>query len=150
MSQHTPEGERLSSYLLDTTLARCLASCRMHAGTRYAGVSGREDGESNPRNDRPWRQNMEPKPAAVRSGLPNHRRRCRSNIWPPNRGAETGGCSAGLPKPRPPLSLEIVPDNPKDTVFFNLGPRPPRLWPEDVELARSEEHTSELQSPMYL
>src|ERR1017187_5186290 len=40
-----------------------------------------------------------------------------------------------LPEPRPPLSLEIVPDNPKDTVFFNLGPHPPCLWPEDVELA---------------
>src|ERR1039458_10237495 len=40
-----------------------------------------------------------------------------------------------LPEPRPPLSLEIVPDNPKDTVLFNLGPPPPCLWPEDVELA---------------
>jgi hypothetical protein len=53
----------------------------------------------------------------------------------PEHGAETGRCSERLPEPRPPLSLEIVPDNPKDTVFFNLGPHPPRLWPEDVELA---------------
>ena len=34
---------------------------------------------------------------------------------------------------RPSLSLEIVQDN-GESIFFNLGPHPPRLWPEDIEL----------------
>jgi amino acid transporter len=39
-----------------------------------------------------------------------------------------------LPPPRPQVSLQIVdPAAPKPT-FFNLGPHPPRLWPEDVGL----------------
>ena len=33
------------------------------------------------------------------------------------------------------MSLEIVLENQKDVVFYNLGPHPPRLWPEDIELA---------------
>jgi len=56
-------------------------------------------------------------------------------LTPSEQGAQIGRYWEKLPEPRPPLSLEIVPDNPKDTVFFNLGPHPPRLWPEDVELA---------------
>jgi len=56
-------------------------------------------------------------------------------LTPSEQGAEVGRYWEMLPQPRPALSLEIVPDNPKDTVFFNLGPHPPRLWPEDVELA---------------
>jgi hypothetical protein len=39
-----------------------------------------------------------------------------------------------LPAPRPQLSLEILDENTGKQVFFNLGPHPPRLWPEDVEL----------------
>ncbi len=38
-----------------------------------------------------------------------------------------------LPEPRPSLSLEVVPKDGKST-FINLGPHPPRLWPEDLEL----------------
>jgi hypothetical protein len=38
-----------------------------------------------------------------------------------------------LPEPRHPFSLEIIsPDRP--SMFVNLGPHPPRLWPEDVDL----------------
>lgn len=38
-----------------------------------------------------------------------------------------------LAEPRPSLSFEVVlPDG--QSSFFNLGPHPPRLWPEDVEL----------------
>ncbi len=38
-----------------------------------------------------------------------------------------------LPPPRHAFSLEIIsPDRP--SVFVNLGPHPPRLWPEDVDL----------------
>jgi hypothetical protein len=36
-----------------------------------------------------------------------------------------------LPEPRHPFSLEVIsPERP--SVFVNLGPHPPRLWPEDV------------------
>jgi nucleotide-binding universal stress UspA family protein len=49
-----------------------------------------------------------------------------------------------LPEPRHPFSLEIItPDRP--SVFVNLGPHPPRLWPEDLDRAhelwlRLQEH----------
>ncbi len=37
-----------------------------------------------------------------------------------------------LPEPRHPFSLEIIrPD--RHSMFVNLGPHPPRLWPEDVD-----------------
>src|SRR6185503_12400077 len=50
-------------------------------------------------------------------------------------GAQVGHYWEKLPQPRPALSLELVLENQKDTVFFNLGPHPPRLWPQDIELA---------------
>ena len=50
-------------------------------------------------------------------------------------GALVGACWEKLSEPRPSLSLELVLENQKDVVFFNLGPHPPRLWPEDIELA---------------
>ena len=38
-----------------------------------------------------------------------------------------------LPEPRHPFSLEIItPDRP--STYVNLGPHPPRLWPEDVDI----------------
>ncbi|HVX65850.1 MAG TPA: APC family permease, partial [Bryobacteraceae bacterium] len=37
-----------------------------------------------------------------------------------------------LPEPRQPFSLEVIsPDRP--TIYVNLGPHPPRLWPEDLD-----------------
>ena len=37
-----------------------------------------------------------------------------------------------LPEPRHPFSLEVIsPDRP--TIYVNLGPHPPRLWPEDMD-----------------
>jgi hypothetical protein len=37
-----------------------------------------------------------------------------------------------LPEPRHPFSLEVLsPDRPPS--YVNLGPHPPRLWPEDVD-----------------
>jgi amino acid transporter len=39
-----------------------------------------------------------------------------------------------LPAPRPQLSLEILDERTGKQVYFNLGPHPPRLWPEDNEL----------------
>ena len=39
-----------------------------------------------------------------------------------------------LPEPRHPFSLEIImPGRP--SVYVNLGPHPPRLWPEDLDRA---------------
>jgi hypothetical protein len=56
-------------------------------------------------------------------------------LSPSEQGAEVGYFWEQLPEPRPSLSLEIVLENSKDAVFLNLGPHPPRLWPEDIELA---------------
>ncbi|HYP09578.1 MAG TPA: APC family permease [Bryobacteraceae bacterium] len=37
-----------------------------------------------------------------------------------------------LPEPRHPFSLEVIsPDRP--STYVNLGPHPPRLWPEDID-----------------
>lgn len=41
-----------------------------------------------------------------------------------------------LPEPRMAFSLEIISKN-RPTVFVNLGPHPPRLWPEDVDTVHS-------------
>ena len=56
-------------------------------------------------------------------------------LTPSEQGARVGDCWEHLPEPRPSLSLEFVLENQKDIVFFNLGPHPPRLWPEDIDLA---------------
>jgi hypothetical protein len=37
-------------------------------------------------------------------------------------------------QPRPSLSLEIVAPGEEESTFFNLGPHPPRLWPQDLDL----------------
>ena len=56
-------------------------------------------------------------------------------LTPSEQGAQVGEYWEKLPEPRPSLSLELVLENQKDVVFFNLGPHPPRLWPEDIDLA---------------
>jgi amino acid transporter len=38
-----------------------------------------------------------------------------------------------LPEPRHPFSLEIISPG-RPSIFVNLGPHPPRLWPEDLDL----------------
>jgi amino acid transporter len=54
-----------------------------------------------------------------------------------------------LPEPRPPFSLEIISPG-RPSVYVNLGPHPPRLWPEDIDrvhelwLQLSEKHGSRL------
>ena len=55
-------------------------------------------------------------------------------LTPSEQGAQVGGYWEKLPEPRPSLSLELVLEDQKDVVFFNLGPHPPRLWPEDIDL----------------
>jgi amino acid transporter len=39
-----------------------------------------------------------------------------------------------LPEPRHPFSLEIIAPG-RPSVYVNLGPHPPRLWPEDLDRA---------------
>ena len=56
-------------------------------------------------------------------------------LTPSEQGSQVGESWEKLPEPRPSLSLEIVLENQEDIVFFNLGPHPPRLWPEDIDLA---------------
>ena len=56
-----------------------------------------------------------------------------SRMAPNEQGRLVGQAWESLQAPRPALSLEVVlPD--EKSVFFNLGPHPPRLWPEDVDL----------------
>jgi len=55
-------------------------------------------------------------------------------LTPAEQGAQVGSFWEKLPEPRPSLSLELVLENQNDVVFFNLGPHPPRLWPEDIDL----------------
>jgi len=37
-----------------------------------------------------------------------------------------------LPEPRHPFSLEIISSD-RPSSYVNLGPHPPRLWPEDID-----------------
>jgi len=55
-------------------------------------------------------------------------------LTPAEQGELVGRHWEHLPEPRPSLSLEIVLENQKDVMFINLGPHPPRLWPEDIDL----------------
>lgn len=53
---------------------------------------------------------------------------------PSEQGKVVGEAWETLPPPRPSLSLEVVLPDPSQSLFFNLGPHPPRLWPEDIDL----------------
>jgi hypothetical protein len=37
-----------------------------------------------------------------------------------------------VPEPRHPFSLEVISPN-RPSTYVNLGPHPPRLWPEDID-----------------
>ena len=55
-------------------------------------------------------------------------------LTPSEQGAQVGvllGATAGAAAVD---FARIVLENQKDIVFFNLGPHPPRLWPEDIDL----------------
>ncbi len=56
------------------------------------------------------------------------------NLTPAEQGRRVGVAWEELPQPRPSLSLEVVMPDPNTSMYFNLGPHPPRLWPEDVDL----------------
>lgn len=53
---------------------------------------------------------------------------------PAQQGKIVGEAWEELSAPRPSLSLEVVLPDPNQSEYFNLGPHPPRLWPEDVDL----------------
>jgi amino acid transporter len=55
-------------------------------------------------------------------------------MTPAEQGRRVGAAWEELPQPRPSLSLEVVMPDPNQSMYFNLGPHPPRLWPEDVDL----------------
>jgi amino acid transporter len=57
-----------------------------------------------------------------------------SKLNPSKQAKAFGDAWEKLPAPRPQLSLEILDESTGKKVFFNLGPHPPRLWPEDMEL----------------
>jgi nucleotide-binding universal stress UspA family protein len=42
-----------------------------------------------------------------------------------------------LPQPRPQLSLQLYDPATGKSLYFNLGPHPPRLWPQDLDLLHS-------------
>jgi len=45
-----------------------------------------------------------------------------------------GDAWEALPQPRPQLSLQLFDPVTGKSLFFNLGPHPPRLWPQDLDL----------------
>lgn len=57
-----------------------------------------------------------------------------AKMTPSEQAKAFGDAWEKLPPPRPQLSLEILDEQTGKQMFFNLGPHPPRLWPEDMEL----------------
>jgi amino acid transporter/nucleotide-binding universal stress UspA family protein len=58
----------------------------------------------------------------------------RSTDAPREQAKSFGDAWEKLPAPRPPLTLEVVDPASESRLYFNLGPHPPRLWPQDLEL----------------
>jgi amino acid transporter len=57
-----------------------------------------------------------------------------AKMTPSQQAKAFGDAWERLPEPRPQLSLEIVDEKADRRLFFNLGPHPPRLWPDDLDL----------------
>jgi amino acid transporter len=57
-----------------------------------------------------------------------------SHLTPSQQAKTFGDAWERLPQPKPQLSLEILDEKSGKQTFFNLGPHPPRLWPEDIEM----------------
>jgi amino acid transporter len=57
-----------------------------------------------------------------------------AKMTPSEQAKAFGDAWEKLPPPRFQLSLEILDEKTGRQMFFNLGPHPPRLWPEDIEL----------------
>jgi amino acid transporter len=58
----------------------------------------------------------------------------RYEFNPAEQGKIFGEAWEQLQAPRPSVSLEVVLRDPRNSLYYNLGPHPPRLWPEDVDL----------------
>jgi nucleotide-binding universal stress UspA family protein len=57
-----------------------------------------------------------------------------AKMTPSEQAKAFGDAWEKLSAPRPQLSLEILDEKTGEQMYFNLGPHPPRLWPEDNEL----------------
>ncbi len=57
-----------------------------------------------------------------------------ARMTPSEQAKAFGDAWERLTPPRPQLSLEILDEETGKQTFFNLGPHPPRLWPEDIEM----------------
>ncbi len=53
---------------------------------------------------------------------------------PAEQAKQFGDAWEALPEPRPQLSLMLFNPASEEALYFNLGPHPPRLWPEDLDL----------------
>jgi len=60
-----------------------------------------------------------------------------TKMSPAEQGRRVGEAWEKLPAPRPALSLEIIEPDTGKSLYFNLGPHPPQLWPEDIELVHN-------------
>jgi amino acid transporter len=56
-----------------------------------------------------------------------------TKMSPAEQGRLVGEAWEKLAHPRPALTLEIIDPGTRQSIFFNLGPHPPRLWPEDID-----------------
>jgi nucleotide-binding universal stress UspA family protein len=57
-----------------------------------------------------------------------------AKMTPSQQAKAFGDAWERLPHPRPQLSMEILDEETGKQTYFNLGPHPPRLWPEDIDL----------------
>lgn len=57
-----------------------------------------------------------------------------AKMTPSQQAKAFGDAWERLPQPRPQLSLEILDETTGKQTYFNLGPHPPRLWPDDIDL----------------
>ncbi len=57
-----------------------------------------------------------------------------AKMTPSEQAKAFGDAWEKLPPPRPQLTLEILDEEANQQMYFNLGPHPPRLWPEDIDM----------------
>jgi hypothetical protein len=55
------------------------------------------------------------------------------NETPDEQAREVGSAWEKLPRPRPALTLEVVPSDGHEPQMYSLGPHPPQLWPSDID-----------------
>ena len=60
-----------------------------------------------------------------------------TKMSPAEQGRRVGEAWEKLPPPKPALSLEIFDPATSQSTYFNLGPHPPQLWPEDIDLVHN-------------